>query len=233
LRSIFSGGESLGGELLAWVRATFGVEAHEIYGQTECNLVVGNNSKLFPILPGSMGKATPGFDVRIVDEQGNVLPNGTTGIIGVRKPNPCMMLQYWANADATAKKYAGDFLLTGDLGKRDDDDYFWYMSREDDVITSAGYRIGPAEIEDTLIKHPAVALAAVVGVPDPIRTESVKAWIVLRPGFAASDALAREIQDFVKVKLAAHEYPRIVQFADSLPMTATGKVLRRELRKLG
>jgi acetyl-CoA synthetase len=144
-----------------------------------------------------------------------------------------MMLQYWANADATAKKYAGDFLLTGDLGKRDDDDYLWYMSREDDVITSAGYRIGPAEIEDTLIKHPAVALAAVVGVPDPIRTESVKAWIVLRPGFAASDALAREIQDFVKVKLAAHEYPRIVQFADSLPMTATGKVLRRELRKLG
>lgn len=233
LRSIFSGGESLGSELLDWVRTTFGVEAHEIYGQTECNLVVGNNSKLFPILPGSMGKATPGFDVRIVNERGEVLPNGTTGIIGVRRPNPCMMLQYWANADATAKKYAGDFLLTGDLGKRDDDGYFWYMSREDDVITSAGYRIGPSEIEDTLIKHPAVALAAVVGVPDPIRTESVKAWIVLRPGFAASDALAREIQDFVKVKLAAHEYPRQVQFADSLPMTATGKVLRRDLRALG
>jgi acetyl-CoA synthetase len=233
LRSIFSGGESLGSELLDWVRATFGIEAHEIYGQTECNLVVGNNAKLFPILPGSMGKATPGFDVRIVDEAGNVLPNGTTGIIGVRAPNPCMMLQYWSNAEATAKKYAGDFLLTGDLGKRDDNDYFWYMSREDDVITSAGYRIGPAEIEDTLIKHPAVALAAVVGIPDPIRTESVKAWIVLRPGIAPSDTLAREIQDFVKVKLAAHEYPRVVQFAETLPMTATGKVLRRELRKLG
>jgi acetyl-CoA synthetase len=194
---------------------------------------VGNNAKLFPIRPGSMGKATPGFDVRIVNENGAVLPNGTTGIIGVRAPNPCMMLEYWANSDATAKKYAGDFLLTGDLGKRDDDGYFWYMSREDDVITSAGYRIGPSEIEDTLIKHPAVALAAVVGVPDPIRSESVKAWIVLRPGFAASEALAREIQDFVKVKLAAHEYPRIVAFADSLPMTATGKVLRRELRALG
>jgi acetyl-CoA synthetase len=233
LRSIFSGGESLGGELLNWVRSTFGIEAHEIYGQTECNLVVGNNAKLFPIRPGSMGKATPGFDVRIVNENGAVLPNGTTGIIGVRAPNPCMMLEYWANSDATAKKYAGDFLLTGDLGKRDDAGYFWYMSREDDVITSAGYRIGPSEIEDTLIKHPAVALAAVVGVPDPIRTESVKAWIVLRPGFAASEALAREIQDFVKVKLAAHEYPRIVAFADSLPMTATGKVLRRELRALG
>jgi acetyl-CoA synthetase len=195
--------------------------------------VVGNNAKLFPILPGSMGKATPGFDVRIVNEQGDVLPNGTTGIIGVRQPNPCTMIEYWRNPEATAKKYAGDFLLTGDLGKRDDNDYFWYMSREDDVITSAGYRIGPAEIEDTLIKHPAVALAAVVGVPDPIRTEAVKAWIVLRPGFAASEALAREIQEFVKVKLAAHEYPRQVQFAESLPMTATGKVLRRELRTLG
>lgn len=233
LRSIFSGGESLGGELLAWVRATFGVEAHEIYGQTECNLVVGNNAKLFPILPGSMGKATPGFDVRIVDDKGNVLPNGATGIIGVRKPNPCMMLEYWANPDATAKKYAGEFLLTGDLGRRDNAGYFWYMSREDDVITSAGYRIGPSEIEDTLMKHPAVALAAVVGVPDPIRTESVKAWIVLRPGFAPGEKLASEIQDFVKVKLAAHEYPRQVEFTDTLPMTATGKVLRRELRKRG
>jgi acetyl-CoA synthetase len=233
LRSIFSGGESLGSELLDWVRATFGIEAHEIYGQTECNLVVGNNASLFPIRPGSMGKATPGFDVRIVNEQGDILPNGTTGIIGVRQPNPCTMIEYWRNPEATAKKYAGDFLLTGDLGKRDDNDYFWYMSREDDVITSAGYRIGPAEIEDTLIKHPAVALAAVVGVPDPIRTESVKAWIVLRPGFTADDALAREIQEFVKVKLAAHEYPRVVQFAESLPMTATGKVLRRELRTLG
>ncbi|MGB3273206.1 MAG: acyl-CoA synthetase [Xanthobacteraceae bacterium] len=233
LRSIFTGGESLGGELLDWVRATFGVEAHEIYGQTECNLVVGNNAKLFPILPGSMGKATPGFDVRIVDDKGNELPNGTTGIIGVRAPNPCMMLEYWGNPEATAKKYAGDFLLTGDLGRRDDDGYFWYMSREDDVITSAGYRIGPSEIEDTLIRHPAVAMAAVVGVPDPIRTEAVKAWIVLRPGFTGSETLARDIQDFVKVKLAAHEYPRLVQFADSLPMTATGKVLRRELRALG
>jgi acetyl-CoA synthetase len=180
-----------------------------------------------------MGKATPGFDVRIVDDKGNELPNGTTGIIGVRAPNPCMMLEYWGNPEATAKKYAGGFLLTGDLGRRDDDGYFWYMSREDDVITSAGYRIGPSEIEDTLIRHPAVAMAAVVGVPDPIRTEAVKAWIVLRPGFTGSETLARDIQDFVKVKLAAHEYPRLVQFADSLPMTATGKVLRRELRALG
>ncbi len=233
LRSIFTGGESLGAELLDWVRATFGVNAHEIYGQTECNLAVGNNSALFPIRPGSMGKATPGFDVRIVNEHGEELPRGERGIFGVRAPNPCMMLEYWKNPEATRKKYAGGFLLTGDLGTQDDDGYFWYASREDDVITSAGYRIGPAEIEDTLLKHPAVAFAAVVGIPDSIRTEAIKAWIVLRPGFAASDALAKEIQDFVKVKLAAHEYPRHIQFADSLPMTATGKVLRRELRALG
>jgi acetyl-CoA synthetase len=233
LRSIFTGGESLGGELLDWVRTTFGVDAHEVFGQTECNLVVGSNSKLFPIRPGSMGKATPGFDVRIVNDRGEELPRGTRGIIGVRQPNPCTMLEYWRNPEATAKKYVGDVLLTGDLGIQDDDGYFWYVSREDDVITTAGYRVGPSEIEHTLMKHPAVAMSAVVGIPDPIRTESIKAWIVLRPGFSASDALAREIQEFVKVQLAAHEYPRFVQFAESLPLTATGKVLRRELRALG
>jgi acetyl-CoA synthetase len=233
LRSIFTGGESLGVELLDWVRATFGVEAHEAFGQTECNLAVGNNAKLFPIRPGSMGKATPGFDVRIVDENGKELPRGERGIIGVRQPNPVAMIEYWRSPEATRKKFAGQFLLTGDLGRQDEDGYFWYVSREDDVITSAGYRIGPAEIEDTLLKHPAVALSAVVGIPDPVRTESIKAWIVLRPGFAPSEALSREIQDFVKVQLAAHEYPRFVQFTDSLPMTATGKVLRRELRALG
>jgi acetyl-CoA synthetase len=233
LRSIFSGGESLGGELLDWVRATFGIDAHEVYGQTECNLVVGANARLFPIRPGSMGKATPGFDVRIINELGEELPRGQRGIIGVRQPNPCTMIEYWKNPEATAKKYAGEFLLTGDLGLQDEDGYFWYVSREDDVITTAGYRVGPSEIEHTLMKHPAVAMSAVVGIPDPIRTESIKAWIVLRPGFAPNDALAREIQDFVKVQLAAHEYPRFVQFTETLPMTATGKVLRRELRKLG
>jgi acetyl-CoA synthetase len=233
LRSMLTGGESLGAELLDWVRTTFGIEAHEVYGQTECNLVVGCNSRLFPIRPGSMGKATPGFDVRIVNERGEELPSGERGIIGVRQPNPCTMIEYWKNPEATAKKFAGEFLLTGDLGVQDKDGYFWYVSREDDVITSAGYRVGPSEIEHTLLKHPAVAMSAVVGIPDPIRTESIKAWIVLRPGFAPSDALAREIQDFVKVQLAAHEYPRFVQFAESLPMTATGKVLRRELRALG
>jgi acetyl-CoA synthetase len=233
LRSMLTGGESLGAELLDWVRTTFGIDAHEVYGQTECNLVVGNNAKLFPIRPGSMGRATPGFDVRIVNARGEEQPSGERGIIGVRQPNPCTMIEYWKNPEATVKKYAGEFLLTGDLGVQDADGYFWYVSREDDVITSAGYRIGPSEIEHTLLKHPAVALSAVVGIPDPIRTEAIKAWIVLRPGFAPSDQLAREIQDFVKVQLAAHEYPRFVQFTDTLPMTATGKVLRRELRTLG
>src|SRR6266446_3545003 len=233
LRSIFTGGESLGGELLDWVRATFGIDAHEVFGQTECNLVIGSNSKLFPIRPGSMGKATPGFDVRIVNEKGEELPRGQRGIIGVRQPNPCTMLEYWRNPDATAKKYAGEFLLTGDLGVQDADGYFWYVSREDDVITTAGYRVGPSEIEHTLMKHPAVAMSAVVGIPDSIRTESIKAWIVLRPGFTPSETLARQIQEFVKVRLAAHEYPRLVEFTDTLPMTATGKVLRRELRARG
>jgi acetyl-CoA synthetase len=233
LRSIFTGGESLGGELLDWVRETFGIDAHEVFGQTECNLVIGSNSRLFPIRAGSMGKATPGFDVRIVNDKGDELPRGKRGVIGVRQPCPCTMIEYWKNPEATGKKYAGEFLLTGDLGIQDADGYFWYVSREDDVITTAGYRVGPSEIEHTLMKHPAVAMSAVVGVPDPIRTESIKAWIVLRPGFAASDKLAREIQEFVKVQLAAHEYPRFVQFTDTLPMTATGKVLRRELRALG
>ena len=233
LRSIFTGGESLGGELLDWVRATFGIDAHEVFGQTECNLVIGSNSKLFPIRPGSMGRATPGFDVRIVDDRGEELPRGSRGVIGVRQPCPCTMIEYWRNPEATRQKYAGDFLLTGDLGVQDEDGYFWYVSREDDVITTAGYRVGPSEIEHTLMKHPAVAMSAVVGIPDPVRTESIKAWIVLRPGFAPGDALAREIQEFVKVQLAAHEYPRFVQFVESLPMTATGKVLRRELRTLG
>ena len=142
------------------------------------------------------------------------MPRGERGIIAVRQPNPVTMIEYWKNPEATQKKFAGEFLLTGDLGRQDEDGYFWYLSREDDVITTAGYRVGPSEIEDCLLKHPAVAMSAVVGIPDPVRTESIKAWIVLRPGFAPSEDLAREIQEFVKVKLAAHEYPRFVQFTE-------------------
>ncbi|MFG1320804.1 AMP-binding protein [Xanthobacter autotrophicus] len=233
LRSLLTGGETLGAELGAFVQERLGVEAREIYGQTECNLVVGSNSSFFPIRPGAMGKAIPGRDVRIVDDEGHPLPTGAEGHIGIRRGDPVMMLEYWKNPEATAQKYAGDFLLTGDMGRQDEDGYLWYVGRSDDVITSAGYRIGPGEIEDCILKHPAVALVAVVGVPDPLRTEAVKAWVVLKPTAVPSEALAKEIQDFVKTRLSAHEYPRHVAFADTLPMTATGKILRRELRARG
>ncbi|QRG06023.1 acyl-CoA synthetase [Xanthobacter dioxanivorans] len=233
LRSLLTGGETLGAELGAFVQERLGVEAREIYGQTECNLVVGSNSSFFPIRPGAMGKAIPGHDVRIVDEHGRELPRGEEGHIGIRRGDPVMMLEYWKNPQATAQKYAGDFLLTGDMGRQDEEGYLWYVGRSDDVITSAGYRIGPGEIENCILKHPAVALVAVVGVPDPLRTEAVKAWVVPKPGVVPSEALAAEIQDFVKTRLSAHEYPRHVIFTDTLPMTATGKILRRELRARG
>ncbi|MEP9378817.1 acyl-CoA synthetase [Aquabacter sp. CN5-332] len=233
LRSLLTGGESLGAELGAFVRERLGVEAREIYGQTECNLVVGSNSTYFPIRAGAMGKPIPGHDVRIVDGDGREVPTGTEGHIGIRKGDPVMMLEYWRNPEATAAKFAGDFLLTGDLGRQDEDGYLWYVSRSDDVITSAGYRIGPGEIEDCILKHPAVAMVAVVGIPDPVRTEAVKAWIVLKNGHEGSDALVADIQQHVRERLSAHEYPRHVAFTAALPMTATGKILRRELRALG
>jgi acetyl-CoA synthetase len=229
-RTVASGGETLGDELLDWGRAIFGVTINEFYGQTECNLVVGNNAPLFPVRPGSMGRAIPGHSVGIVDDAGRPLPADEHGHIGIRRPDPVMFLGYWNNEKATREKFAGDFLLTGDIGHQDADGYFWFQGRADDVITSAGYRIGPGEIENCLMKHPAVALAAAIGVPDKLRTEVVKAFVVLKPGRAAGTELAREIQDFVKVKLAAHEYPRLLEFVDSLPMTTTGKIVRRELR---
>jgi acetyl-CoA synthetase len=232
-RSIGSGGETLGEELLDWGRAALGITINEFYGQTECNLVVGNNSGLFPVRPGSMGRAIPGHDVRVVDERGMVLPAGENGHIGIRRGDPVMFLGYWRNPGATAEKFAGDYLLTGDLGRQDADGYFWFQGRSDDVITSAGYRLGPGEIEDCLMKHPAVALAAAVGIPDPVRTEVVKAFLVLKPGRTGTPELAREIQEFVKTRLAAHEYPRLVEFIDALPMTTTGKIIRRELRRRG
>lgn len=230
LRSIGSGGETLGEELLDWGRTTFGVTINEFYGQTECNLVVANCAGLMPVRPGSMGRAVPGHDVAIVDDHGNPLPAGETGHIAIRRPDPVMFLGYWNNPTATTEKFAGDWLLTGDMGRQDGDGYFWYFGRADDVITSAGYRIGPVEIEECLLKHPAVAMAAVIGVPDPIRTESIKAFVVLRPGHAPDAALARAIQEHVRNRLAAHEYPREVEFVDALPLTATGKIMRRELR---
>jgi acetyl-CoA synthetase len=230
LRSIGSGGETLGAEMLDWAQETFGVTVNEFYGQTECNLVVSNCAEIMAVKPGSMGRPVPGHRVAIVDDSGRELPAGEPGTIAVRRPDPVMFLEYWRTPEATAAKFRGDFLMTGDQGAMDDDGYLRFVGRDDDVITSGGYRIGPGEIEDCLIKHPAVALAAAVGVPDPLRTERVKAFIVLKEGVSGDAALVREIQDFVKTRLAAHEYPRDVAFVDALPMTATGKIIRRALR---
>jgi acetyl-CoA synthetase len=231
LRTVASGGETLGGELLEWGRSVFGVTINEFYGQTECNLVVGNAAAHLGFRTGSMGRAIPGHRVEVIDERGDVVPAGTVGAIAVHRPDPIMFLGYWNKQDATRDKFIGDWLVTGDLGRRDEDGFFWYVGRDDDVITSGGYRIGPGEVEECLIGHPAVAMAAVIGVPDPIRTEIVKACVVLRAGVEPTNELAREIQEFVKVRLAAHEYPREVAFVAELPMTVTGKVMRRVLRQ--
>jgi acetyl-CoA synthetase len=168
----------------------------------------------------------------VVDGEGRPVPAGTVGEVAVRRPDPVMFLEYWKNPDATADKYIGDWCLTGDLAKQDEAGYFWFVGRKDDVITSAGYRIGPAEIEDCLMKHPAVAMVAVVGSPDEVRTEIVKAFIVLKADVAAGDDIAAEIKEFVKVRLAAYEYPREIEFVDELPMTATGKIMRKDLKAL-
>jgi acetyl-CoA synthetase len=217
--------------LLDWARATFGVTINEFYGQTECNVVVGNAAGFMPVRPGSMGRAIPGHRVAVIDETGNELPPGPVGSIAVQRPNPVMFLGYWNNPEATAAKFIGDWLLTGDLGRQDEDGYFWYVGRDDDVITSAGYRIGPGEIEDALNGHPAVAMSAVVGVPDAVTTESIKAYVVLRAGIVGDDALADAIRESVRTRLARHETPRAITFVDALPMTATGKIVRRELRE--
>ena len=230
LRSIGSGGETLGAELLDWGRETFGLTVNEFYGQTECNLVVANCARIMDVRPGSMGRAVPGHEVAIVDGDGNVLPDGAPGNIAIRRPDPVMFLEYWNDPEATANKFAGPWLLTGDTGARDDDGYFRFVGRADDVISSAGYRIGPGEVEDCLIRHPAVAMAAVIGVPDALRGQRVKAFLVLDQGATASGELAAEIQDFVKTRLAAHEYPREVEFVAALPLTATGKIIRKDLR---
>ena len=230
LRSVGSGGETLGAELLEWGRAWLGVTINEFYGQTECNLVVANNAAIMAPKPGSMGRPVPGHEVAIINEEGQSLEPGEEGEIAIRRPDPVMFLNYWNNPEATRNKFVGDWLLTGDRGRIDREGYIWFVGRADDVITTGGYRVGPGEIEDCLMKHSAVALAAAVGVPDPVRTEIVKAFIVLKPDRSPSEALKADIQDFVKIRLAAHEYPRIIEFVDALPMTTTGKIMRRELR---
>jgi acetyl-CoA synthetase len=231
LRSIGSGGEALGAETFEWGKAALGVAINEFYGQTECNLVVGSCAGIGVTKAGSIGKAIPGHTVAVIDAEGRPVKPGEIGQIAVLRPDPVMFLEYWGKPDATQEKFIGDWMTTGDQGVIDDEGYFTFVGRDDDVITSAGYRIGPGEIEDCLIKHPAVALAAVIGKPDPVRTEIVKAFVVLKSGQAKSVALADDIQGFVRTHLSAHEYPREIAFIDEMPMTTTGKVIRRLLRE--
>lgn len=230
LRSVASAGEPLGAELLDWGRGVFGRDINEFYGQTECNAMIGNCAAIQPVRPGSAGRAVPGHQVAILDGEGRPCASGEMGEIAVRAPDPVMFLGYWNRPDKTAEKVRDGWLLTGDEGRMDEAGYVHFSARADDVITSAGYRIGPSEIEDCLTGHPDVALAAVVGVPDPIRTESVKAFVVLREG-AAETGLADVLTARVRRLVSPHVAPREVAFVQSLPMTDTGKIQRRVLRE--
>ena len=236
LRSIMSAGESVGVTVLEWAREHLGVTINEMFGQTEINYVVGNCQAAWPVKPGSIGRAYPGHRVAVIDENGNERPRGELGEIAVNRAcngeaDPVFFLEYWKNSQATKDKFVGDRGLTGDQGKMDEDGYLWYQGRSDDVIKSAGYRIGPAEIESCLVKHPAVANAAVIGKPDATRGAIVKAFIVLQPGEQPSKQLEEDIQRHVRGRLAPYEYPKEIEFIDALPMTTTGKVQRKELRK--
>ncbi len=230
MRSVASGGERLGDEMLEWGRATFGLTMNEFYGQTEANLTVANCASVMAIREGSMGRAVPGHVLEVVDDDGHPVPPGETGTIAVRAPDPVFFLHYWNKPEATQDKFRNGWLLTGDHGHRDTEGYFWFHGRNDDVINSGGYRIGPSEIEECLMQHPAVALVAVVGVPDPVRGEVVKAFVVPAAGVTVDDGLRAQMQAFVKTRLSAHEYPRQIEFRESLPMTVTGKIRRRDLR---
>lgn len=232
LRSVASGGEALGEDIIAWGQQAFGLTINEFYGQTEVNLVVGNNADLFPVRPGSMGKPIPGHGVAVVDEHGQGLPPEQEGVIAVKRPDPVMFLSYWNRPEATAEKFIGDWCLLGDLGHVDADGYFWFKSRSDDVIISAGYRIGPTEVEECLLQHPDVALAGVIGAPDAVRGEVVKAYVVPVEGTPRSEETTRSLKEFVRQRLSAHEYPREIRFIDEMPLTVTGKIRRVTLREM-
>lgn len=228
LRTVMSGGESLGEEILSWGRETLGVTINEIYGQTEANYVVGNCNEVFPVRPGSMGKAYVGHDVAVLDSNGAATTE--IGEVAVRRPDPVMFLGYWNRPEATQARFIGDWMLTGDTARLDQDGYFWFQGRNDDIINSAGYRIGPTEIEECLMRHPSVAQAAVIGIPDRVRGQVVKAFLVLRTGYQSDHALRADITQFVRTRLAAYEYPRVIEFLNELPLTTTGKIRRNELR---
>ncbi|WP_299874664.1 AMP-binding protein [uncultured Sulfitobacter sp.] len=226
LRSVASGGEPLGAEMLAWGRQAFGLDINEFYGQTECNMVASSCGVDFAAKAGCIGKAVPGHDVAVVDAAGQ--PTQAEGDVAVRRGSASMMLRYWNRPEETAQKFRGDWMVTGDRGVWEGD-FLRFVGRKDDVITSAGYRIGPAEIEDCLLTHPGVATCGVVGKPDALRTEVVKAYVVRKPG---ASVRAKDLQDWVKDRLASYSYPREIAFLEALPMTVTGKVIRRELKAM-
>ncbi|MGF1553459.1 MAG: AMP-binding protein [Paracoccaceae bacterium] len=232
LRTVGSGGESLGASTIEWGREALGLTIHEFYGQTECNLVVGQGEDAAPVVTGAMGRAFPGSDVAILGSEGETPLNpGETGEIAVRRGDAAMFLEYWNQPEKTAAKFRGPWMLTGDEGTVDEDGVFRFAARTDDVITSSGYRIGPSEIENCLAAHPDVALAAVVGAPDPVRTEVVTAFVVAREGVEADDALAEALKARVRERVSPHVAPRSVIFVDTMPTTATGKIMRRSLRE--
>lgn len=232
LRTVGSGGEQLGAATREWARGALGVEVNEFYGQTECNLVLSGCAALGIADDRAIGRAVPGHRVAVLGEEGPVA-DGEVGEIAVAAPDPVMFVRYWERPDATAAKFrrvdGTRWLLTGDRGASEGG-LFRFEGREDDVITSAGYRIGPGEIEDCLTRHPHVALAAAVGKPDPVRTEIVKAYVVPARGVAPDEALRARLRDHVRARLSAHEYPREIEFVIELPLTTTGKVVRRTLR---
>jgi acetyl-CoA synthetase len=230
LRTVGSGGESLGRETFEWGRDELGITINEFYGQTECNLVLSSCGAIGVSRAGAIGRPVPGHRVTVIDDEGKRAKPGEAGQIAIARPDPVMFLEYWQNPEATAKKFVGDWMTTGDQGIEDEDGYIHFFGRDDDVITSAGFRIGPGEVEDCLTSHPAIALAAAVGKPDPVRTEIVKAYVVLKDGVAGNQTLADEIKLWVRERLSAHEYPREVEFVDSMPLTTTGKVIRRIFR---
>jgi acetyl-CoA synthetase len=231
LRTIGAAGESLGGDTYEWSKSALGITVNEFYGQTECNCVLGSCAAIGVSRAGATGMPVPGHRVAIIDDEGRELPTETLGQIAVKRPDPVMFLEYWRQPEATAEKFVGDWMITGDQGIMDKEGYFRFVGRDDDVIISAGYRIGPTEIEDCLTGHPAVALSAAIGKPDPLRTEIVKAFIQLRPGYVASETLAEDIKHFVRTRLSAAEYPRELAFVDEIPLTTTGKVIRRIFRE--
>jgi len=230
LRSVTAGGETLGVELSEWSKSALKAELNEQYGQTECDLVIGFCSAVMPIVQGAIGKAVPGHTVEIIDKNGVIAKPGDIGEIAVKRPDPVMFLEYWNNPLVTAQKYTGDWMHTGDFGKKDEDGHFWFTGREDDLIKSGGYRIGPGEVEECLMSHEAVALVCVLGVPDKVRGQIVKAFIAPKKGITPDKALEDNIRAYVKGKLEAHAYPREIEFRDKMPMTKTGKIRKDKLR---